>query len=126
MSFEIVGKLHKIFETESKTETFQAREFVITTDGPYEQFIKFQLTQDRCQIIDNFKEGEQIKVHFDLRGREWNEKYFTNLNAWRVEKNMVSETTETSDAPNTAIESPVESSVSENSSLAEDFDDLPF
>ena len=26
-----------------------------------------------------------IKVHFDLRGREWNGKYFTNLNAWRIE-----------------------------------------
>ena len=87
MSFEVEGKLHKKFETQSKTETFQAREFVIEINsGNYPQFIKFQLTQDRCAIIDNFNEGEQIKVHFDLRGREWNDKYFTNLNAWRVEK----------------------------------------
>ena len=86
MSFEIEGLLHKKFDTEAKTESFQAREFVISTDGNYPQFVKFQLTQDRCQIIDNYNEGEKIKVHFDLRGREWQGKYFTNLNAWRVDK----------------------------------------
>ena len=123
MSFEIVGKLHKKFETENKTDSFQAREFVITTDGPYEQFIKFQLTQDRCQIIDGFNEGEQIKVHFDLRRREWNEKYFTNLNAWRVEKNAIEQVPA---APDMSNEMPVESSISENTPMAEDFDDLPF
>ena len=86
MSFEIEGKLIKKFDTESKTQTFQAREFVIEiNNGNYPQFIKFQLTQDRCAIVDNYNEGDDIKVYFDLRGREWNGKYFTNLNAWRVE-----------------------------------------
>lgn len=87
MSFEIEGKLVKKFDVESKTSSFQAREFVIETmDGSYSQFIKFQLVQDRVSVIDAFQEGERIKVHFDLRGREWSGKYFTNLNAWRVEK----------------------------------------
>lgn len=87
MSFEVEGKLHKIFPTESKSSSFQARDFVIeVANGNYPQLIKFQLVQDRCNIMDNFGEGEQIKVHFDLRGREWNGKYFTNLNAWRVDK----------------------------------------
>ena len=86
MSYEAIGKLHKKYETESKTQTFQAREFVIEINsGQYPQFIKFQLTQDRCATLDPFNEGDQIKVHFDLRGREWNGKYFTNLNAWRLE-----------------------------------------
>lgn len=86
MSFEIVGKLHKKFETENKTDTFRAREFVIETeDGQYPQMVKFQCVQDRTSIVDNVNEGDQIKVHFDLRGREWQGKYFTNLNAWRVE-----------------------------------------
>ncbi len=87
MSFEVEGKLHKKFETEDKTDTFKAREFVIEiADGNYPQFIKFQLVQDRCGLVDAYEEGEQIKVHFDLRGREWNGRYFTNLNAWRLEK----------------------------------------
>lgn len=87
MSFEVEGKLHKKFDTENKTDTFQARDFVIEiSSGNYPQYIKFQLTQDRCALVDDFEEGKPIKVHFDLRGREWNGKYFTNLNAWRLEQ----------------------------------------
>ena len=48
--------------------------------------IKFQLVQGRCDLIDSYSEGDQITVEFDLRGREWNDKYFTNLNAWRIVK----------------------------------------
>lgn len=90
MSFEIVGKLHKKFDTESKTATFQARDFVIEADdGRYPQMIKFQLVQDKCDEIDKFNEGDTIRVHFNLRGREWQGKYFTNLNAWRIEAGTV-------------------------------------
>jgi len=85
MSYELIAKLHKVFDIQSKTETFQAREFVVATEGQYPQYVKFQLTQDRCSLVDNYKEGDMVKVHFDLRGREWNEKYFTNLNAWKIE-----------------------------------------
>ena len=86
MSFEMTGKLHKKYDTENKTDSFQAREFVVLMEsGNYPQYIKFQLTQDRCALLDPFEEGHEIKVHFDLRGREWNGKYFTNLNAWRLE-----------------------------------------
>ena len=87
MNFEISGILHKKYDIESKSPSFQTREFVITTqDGNFQQFIKFQLVQDRCNVIDRVEEGETIKVSFDLRGREWQGKYFTNLNAWRVDK----------------------------------------
>ena len=46
--------------------------------------VKFQLVQDKCALIDDYSEGDEINVEFDLRGREWNDKYFTNLNAWRI------------------------------------------
>lgn len=86
MSYQIKGILHKKFETESKSDTFQARDFVIKTEGDYPQFIKLQLTQDRCDVIENYNENDKVNVFFDVRGREWNEKFFTNLNAWKVEK----------------------------------------
>ena len=86
MSFEVEGKLYRKFETEKKKDTFQTREFVLLVEqGQYPQHIKFQLVQDRCEIIDNIAEGTNLKVYFDLRGREWQEKFFTNLQAWRVE-----------------------------------------
>lgn len=86
MSYETEGKLHKKYETEQKSGTFKTREFVILQEqGQYPNYVKFQLVQDRCDIIDNIAEGSNIKVYFDLRGREWQDKYFTNLQAWRVE-----------------------------------------
>jgi len=88
-TFEIAGKLFKKFDTEQKTQSFSAREFVLeVNDSNYMQLIKFQLTQDRCGLLDPFEEGNEVKVHFDLRGREWNGKYFTNLNAWKLEINQ--------------------------------------
>jgi hypothetical protein len=86
MSFEIEGKLHKKYDTEQKSGTFQTREFVLLTEqGQYANYVKFQLVQDRVEILDQFEEGAMIKVYFDLRGREWQGKYFTNLQAWRIE-----------------------------------------
>ena len=87
MSFEIVGKMYKKFATESKSPTFQTREFVIEVmEGNFPQMCKFQLLQDRCQLLDSYNEGEEVKVHFDLRGREWQGKFFTTLNCWRLER----------------------------------------
>jgi len=87
MSYEITGTLVKKYEVETKGESFRVRDFVIKANdgGQYDNFVKFQTTQDRTAIIDDFNEGDELKVHFDLRGRQWQEKYFTNLNAWRVE-----------------------------------------
>lgn len=86
MAFEVEGKLHRIFPTEQKTASFQAREFVLEVpDGNYPQLVKFQAVQERCALLDDYNEGDMVKVSFDLRGREWNGKYLTNLNAWRIE-----------------------------------------
>jgi len=127
MAFETEGIIHKIFDTENKTGTFQAREFVIKHDGNYPQYIKFQLTQDRCDLINNYKEGDTIKVSFDLRGREWNEKFFTNLNAWRIESVTVQEEVKASGPPKEfAPVQPADNSGGGDSLTVEDFEDLPF
>ena len=87
MAFEVEGKLHRLFPTEQKSQSFQAREFVLEIpDGNYPQLVKFQAVQDRCAMLDQYREGDRLKVSFDLRGREWNGKYLTNLNAWRIER----------------------------------------
>lgn len=127
MSFETEGTVHRVFEAENKTDTFRAREFVIKLEGQYPQFIKFQLTQDRCDIVNNYKEGDKIKVHFDLRGREWNDKYFTNLNAWKVEQVSGEAPAANPNEGNfEAIQEPSFEASNGSNAQAEDFDDLPF
>jgi hypothetical protein len=52
--------------------------------------VSFQVTQDKCTMLDQFRDGDEIRVQFNLRGREWNGpqgiKYFNTLEAWRIEK----------------------------------------
>ena len=92
MAFQVQGKLYKTFDIEKKTETFQAREFILEiSESQYPQLIKFQLTQDKCELIDAYQDGEMLTVHFDLRGREWNDRFFTNLNAWKIERGQGSD-----------------------------------
>ena len=85
MSYEITGKLHKVFDTEARGEKgFKTRDIVILTDEKYPQHIKLQLTQDRCDLIEPYRPGDEITAFFNLQGNEWNEKYYTNLVAWRI------------------------------------------
>lgn len=87
MGYKAEGKIEKIFDTEQKSASFQAREFVIEVqDGQYPQMVKFQLVQDKVTLVDDYSEGDSVEVEFDLRGREWNGRYFTNLQAWRINR----------------------------------------
>ena len=127
MSFEIAGRLHKIFPTEQKTDSFKAREFVIETDGQYPQYVKFQLVQDKCEAMDSMQEGESIKVYFDLRGREWQGKYFTNLQAWKLEYGQSSEApTSPAGDGNFIPPPPTQKDQPTNQEGNDAFDDLPF
>ena len=89
---EVIGTLKAKFETQKVSDRFQKREFVLTTEAntPYPQHVSFQVTQDKCSILDQFNDGEELKVQFNLRGREWNGpqgiKYFNTLEAWRIER----------------------------------------
>jgi len=88
---ELAGVIKLIKPTEKKTETFQLREFVLTVDdNGYTQYINFQLTQNNCDLLDNFSEGQSVNVFFNIRGREWQNpqgetRYFNTLQAWKLE-----------------------------------------
>ena len=88
---EIKGKIKKISETLQISDRFRKREFVVeySNNPDYPQPIQFELVQDRCELLDEFKEGQKVEVHFDLRGREWTSpqgqvKYFNSLQAWKL------------------------------------------
>jgi len=88
---EILGILKTKGVEQKLSAKFSKLEFVITDNNPkYPQHISFQLTNDRCDLLDKYKVGDQINVHFNLRGREWTSpsgetKYFNTLEAWKIE-----------------------------------------
>lgn len=88
----IKGKLIEIFETKQISDKFKKREFVIeyAENAQYPQFIKFELTQNNCDMIEGFKKGDFVEVQFDLKGKPWTNKqgettYFTSLSAWKIQ-----------------------------------------
>lgn len=86
---ETTGKLKVINDTQRVSDKFQKRDFVITIGDQYPQHVTFQLTQDKVELLNNYQIGDEIKVNYNLRGREWNGpegvKYFNTLEAWRIE-----------------------------------------
>jgi hypothetical protein len=92
MGIEATGKLHTIYETKQVSERFSKREFVVElADNPkYPQTVLFQLTGDRCSQLDGMNVGDQVRIEFSLRGREWRSpsgevKYFNSLDVWKIE-----------------------------------------
>jgi single-strand DNA-binding protein len=92
MAIEVTGKLRAIFETKQVSERFTKREFVLEmVDGKYPQTVLFQLSGDRCSSLDAFQLGDEVRLEFNLRGREWRSpqgevKYFNSLDVWRIER----------------------------------------
>lgn len=95
MSYELTGKLLIKFDTTQRTETFKTREFVVEKSEDISgklitNYIKFQCLQDRTGIVDRVNIGDEIKVHFNIKGSKWEKdgrvSYFNNLDAWRIEQ----------------------------------------
>lgn len=90
---EVTGILKVKFDTNVVSERFKKRDFVLTIEpgSPYPQHVTMQLVQDKVNMLDNFNVGDEIKVLFNLKGREWTSpqgevKYFNTIDAWRLEK----------------------------------------
>ncbi len=92
---EVQGKLIVKGETESfGANDFKVRKFVLELENErnpeYNQFRELQLTKDKCDMLDAYEIGEEVKVQFNLDGRAWEKegvtKYFNQDSAWRIEK----------------------------------------
>jgi len=86
MAYDLTGKIKVVKEAQTfGTKGFTKREFVVTVeDGKYPQDIPLECVQDKVTLLDGLKEGQVVTVTFDIRGREYNGRYFNNLQAWRI------------------------------------------
>jgi hypothetical protein len=122
---EVTGKIKKIDETKTYgSNGFRKRELVLTTDEQYPQFLLIEFVQDKCDLLNNFNVGEDVRISINLRGREWvnpegQTKYFNSIQGWRLEKLQAGAPGEVPPMDASGFE-PV-SSVDENEP-----DDLPF
>jgi len=85
MSYEITGKIKLINTLQTFDSGFTKREVIITTDEKYPQDVKLELVKDKCDLLDAFNTGDTVKVSFNVRGNEYQDKYYVNLQAWKME-----------------------------------------
>ena len=125
----IKGKLLEKSDTQQISATFRKREFIVEySENPqYPEFLKFELIQDRCDLVDAIQPGQEIDVSFNLKGRKWTDpkgevKYFNSLQAWKIER-----VNDVSQPPSPAPEDAALANQKEPEWLqSEDNDDLPF
>ena len=122
---DVTGRIKKIDETkEYGSNGFKKREIVITTDDQYPQHILIEFVQDKCELLDSYQIGQDVKIAFNLRGREWVNpegvaKYFNSLNGWRIEA------AQSSTPPPMTPPADMEQ-VDPNTADSNEADDLPF
>ena len=85
MAYELTGKIKLIQEPKTFDSGFTKREMVvIVEDGKYPQEINLEFVQDKVALLESLQPGQEVTVSFDIRGREYNGRYFNNLQGWKV------------------------------------------
>jgi len=122
---EVIGKVKLIGDVQTfGSAGFRKRELVVTTDEQYPQMIMIEFLQDKVDLLNNYKVGQDVKVSINLRGREWinpqgEAKYFNSITGWRIESLSQS----SSNAQNLP---PVDQFQPATNFTEEEPDDLPF
>jgi len=124
---EVQGKIKKIGETQTFGEKgFRKREVVITTEEQYPQHIMVEFVQDKCDLLNSYNVGQDVKISINLRGREWTNpqgevKYFNSVQGWRIENLQSAENN-----ANIPPVPPMDAFEPADNINEEDHDDLPF
>lgn len=70
---------------------FAKRELILKTVEEYAQYIKIEFHKEKGALLDSFNQGDNIKVHYNLRGRKWEKEdgeveFYNSIVGWRIEK----------------------------------------
>jgi translation initiation factor IF-3 len=88
---EVIGKIKVLNLNQQVSATYTKSEVVVTTEEQFPQHISIEFGGQKHDLLDPYKVGDEVKVHINLRGREWvspqgETKYFNSLQGWRIEK----------------------------------------
>lgn len=84
---ELKGKLLEIFESQTYGKT-EVREVLLETQEQYPQKLKISFLNDKIHLLNNYKKDKNVIIKINLRGKEYNGKYYTNINGWDISENL--------------------------------------
>lgn len=83
--YDMEGRVKTIMDTQTFPSGFVKREFVVTTyDSNYPQDIKFETIRDKVDLLESLQENDPVKVNFDIRGNEYQGRFFVNLSVRNI------------------------------------------
>lgn len=90
MQNQIEGTIIHISQTERVSEKLTKRFFVVLIEGQYPQEVKIEAINAKCDTLDHEREGNKVRIHFNLNGRSYQNKqgqkdWFTSLTLWKIE-----------------------------------------
>jgi len=90
MALSVKGKVEQILKAESGVsragKDWKKQEFVIETDEQFPRKVCFTLFGDKVDLLNGLKAGQEVEVSFNLESREFNGRWFTNVNAWKIDQ----------------------------------------
>jgi hypothetical protein len=89
MSLEISGKVVKILQEQSgegKNGRWVKQEFVIETEDQFPKKVCFSTWGDKTDQLKQLTVGDAVSVSFNVESREYNERWYTDLRAWKIVK----------------------------------------
>lgn len=114
MGYEMTGTVKLVTEPQTFSGGFAKREIILRVqDGQYMQEICIEFVQDKVALLDNAIADQKITVSFNIKGREYNGRYYNNLQGWRIES-VGPEVEDVKKGSDTFLNEPL------------DYDDIPF
>jgi len=86
------GTVETILPVETFDSGFQKQVLVVNTGGEYPQQIPVEFVKDSISKLENLQVGQPITVGINIRGNEYNGKYYANIQGWRVESGQMGQT----------------------------------
>ena len=83
---EVKGTIKVIGETQTFDSGFRKRQIVITTSEQFPQDVAIDFVKDKVDVLNSYEVGNVVEVSINIRGNEYNGKYYVNLQGWRISK----------------------------------------
>ena len=90
MSLEIKGKINQILRVDSGVskagKEWKKQEFIVETDDQFPKQVCFTLFNDKISLLEGLNAGEDVNVSFSVESREFNGRWYHNINAWKIDR----------------------------------------
>ena len=90
-AFTLTGTIIEIYDEKVISDKFKKRELILehAPNPEYPDFLKIEVVQNKTDLLDKYKVGDEVTVDINLKGKKWEKGkesgYFNSIQAWRIQ-----------------------------------------